>query len=145
MAIDNKTINALIAVGAQARINATSNTDEQALQVAALYRNWETIPEGTPLETGERLNYKDVLYKVLEPGHNKQNTWPPDTSASLYTPVAAPGEGTKDNPIAWVPGMESEKDKYYTDEGVLYIGLEDSGVGLQGQPKDLPRYFEQVV
>lgn len=133
-----------------ARFLATTFTDEQAIQVPTLYLEFTEVPEGTTLYDGkdgvhpvDRLRYNGTLYKVIST-HQKQSTWTPDTAASLYTPIGEPDEGTKENPIIWKSGMESEKGKYYLDEGVLYVGLEDSGIGLYGQPKDLARYFKEV-
>ena len=44
-------------MGKQADINASGNTDEQALEVAVLYPNWEDVAEGDALAAGERYNY----------------------------------------------------------------------------------------
>lgn len=141
--ITNETLAMLKAMKLQAVINSNNNTDEQAIDVAILYPDWESFEEGAELLKDKRVRYKDILYKVVAT-HNKQATWTPDVASTLYIPIGEPEAGTKENPIVWVSGMESEKDKYYTDEGVLYIGLEDSNVGLYGKPKDLARYFKQV-
>ena len=132
----------------QAKISAAGNTDEQAYAVKTLYDCWADIPVGTMLPAGKIVLHSDgVLYRVKEgQGHEKQATWAPDVSPSLFTPIPKASEtGTKDNPIAWVEGMESEEGKYYTDEGVLYLCIESSGIGLYGKPKDLARYFSPVV
>ncbi len=135
------------AIIGQAQISAAGNTDEQAYAVKALYDYWPDIPEGTELPAGKIVLHSDgILYRVKEgQGHKKQATWSPDTAASLFTPIPKDGEtGTKENPIAWVDGMESEEGKYYIDEGVLYQCIESSGIGLYGKPKDLARYFSRV-
>lgn len=117
-------------------------TDEQALEVPNYVEKWKADKE---YKESERLSYtvegETTLYKAIQ-NHTSQADWTPDKTRSLYMPIGKPDEGTKENPITWVSGMESEVGKYYTDEGVLYIGLEDSKIGLHGQPKDLPRYFK---
>ena len=135
------------AIIGQAKINAAENTDEQAYAVKTLYDCWADIPVGTMLPAGKIVLHSDgVLYRVKEgQGHEKQATWAPDVSPSLFTPIPKASEtGTQDNPITWVEGMESEEGKYYTDEGVLYLCIESSGIGLYGKPKDLARYFSPV-
>lgn len=121
-----------------------SLTDEEILKVPNYVEKWKA---DTEYKKDDRLGYvvngNVQLYKVIQ-DHTSQADWTPDKTASLYTPIGKPEEGTKENPIPWVSGMESEEGKYYTDEGVLYIGLEDSGIGLTGQPKDLERYFKKV-
>ena len=129
---------------AQAKINSAANTDEQAYETYALYDDWNDIPEKQFLETGKKVGYAGILYSVNAPGHNKQAAWPPDQAVSLYTPIPKNQAGTIDDPIDWVSGMESEQGKYYMDEGIKYLCIESSGVGLYAQPKDLPRYFEKV-
>lgn len=132
----------------QAKINAAGNTDEQAYAVKTLYDCWADIPVGTMLPAGKIVLHSDgVLYRVKEgQRHEKQATWAPDVSPSLFTPIPKASEtGTQDNPITWVEGMESEEGKYYTDEDVLYLCIESSGIGLYGKPKDLARYFSPVV
>lgn len=132
------------AIVQQAKINAESNTNEQAYKTYELYDNWENVPENTFLEEGKKVGYKDILYSVNTPGHNKQSTWTPDAAVSLFTPIPINQAGTINDPITWVSGMISEIGKYYADEGLTYLCIESSGIGLYAQPKDLPRYFVLV-
>lgn len=143
--ISENAVESLKALRRKGEINATGNTDEQAYEVKALYDYWPEIPDGTYLEKGKRVNHSDeLLYKVIQ-SHPKLSTMPPDTSSSLFTPIPKPGEdGTKENPISWVQGMESEEGKYYVEDDVLYLCIESSGTGLYGNLKDLARYFEKV-
>lgn len=145
--ITEKAIEKLKAMRKQAEINAAGNTDAQACETSALYEYWPDIPEGTMLEAGTIVQHSDgILYRVKEgQGHQKQSTWAPDATPSLFTPIPKPEEsGTKDNPIAWVEGMESEEGKYYISDGVKYLCIESSGIGLYGKPADLARYFQLV-
>ena len=145
--ITEKAIEKLKALRKQAEINAAGNTDVQAYETSALYEYWPDIPEGTMLEAGKIVQHSDgILYRVKEgQGHQKQSTWSPDVAPSLFTPIPKPEEsGTKDNPIAWVEGMESEEGKYYISDGVKYLCIESSGIGLYGKPADLARYFQLV-
>lgn len=141
--ITDKSISKLKSIYGQAKIDAEKNTDKQAVKVKALYPEWESIADGTTLNEGERVNYLDVLYKVLQT-HEKQSTWNPLEASSLFTPIDESHAGTLEDPIPWLSGMESEYGLYYTDEGITYLCIESSGVGLYAQPKDLPRYFEKA-
>lgn len=146
--IEEKALNTLGAMVRQVKISANKNTDSQtAYAVYDLYDYWPDIPDGTFLNEGKIVSHSNhVLYKVNKgQGHAKQSTWTPDTAVSLFTPIPKSGEdGTIDNPIEWVNGMESEEGKYYIDDGVKYLCIESSGTGLWAKPKDLPRYFKQV-
>ena len=69
-------------------MNAAGNTltDEQAVEMAALFMPWAT---DTSYATGERIRYKDVLYKCLQ-GHTSQDDWTPDVAVSLWVRVDDP-------------------------------------------------------
>ena len=141
--ITKETVNKLQAINFQAKINCAENTDEQALKVQTLYPDWKKIEEGTTLTTKDRVNYMGILYNVIAE-HKKQFTWNPKDASTLFRPTREESQGTIDNPIVWVSGMEAEKDLYYIDEDIKYLCIESSGVGLYAQPKDLPRYFQAV-
>lgn len=141
--ITDKSISRLKSIYGQARIDAEANTDEQALNVKALYPEWADIKDGETLEEGKRVNYLDVLYKVIQ-AHDKQSAWNPKDSNSLFTPINESHKGTLEDPIPWLSGMVAEFGLYYIDEDVIYLCIESSGVGLYAQPKDLPRYFEKA-
>lgn len=61
-------------------------TDEEALEVAALYPTWAS-KIGQFVTTGERLWYDTKLYKVIQP-HTVQADWTPDITPALYVEVS---------------------------------------------------------
>ena len=73
--------------------------------------------------------------------------WVPGTGTeSLYKVVQEEHEGTKDDPIPWQLNMELYNGKYYTDKGVKYLCIRDSGMGLSFALADLVSGgFVQVV
>lgn len=77
------------AIIGQAQISAAGNTDEQALEVPTLYPDYEELEEGTSLAAGDRLNYRGVLYKVLQ-AHQVQASWTPADAHSLFAKVLIP-------------------------------------------------------
>lgn len=84
--ISDKALAFLSAIMRQAEINCDGNTDEQALEVQVLYPNWDELEDGAELSAGQRVNYKNVLYKVIT-SHNKQDGWTPENSPSLFAKV----------------------------------------------------------
>lgn len=71
-----------------AEIQAESLSDERALEVQALYPEWN--PGNAAYKAGERLQYKGVLYKVIK-DNKPQVDWTPDTASSLFARVL-PGQ-----------------------------------------------------
>lgn len=61
-------------------------TDEQALEVPALYPTWRS---DVAYVTGHRVLHNAVLYKVLQ-DHTSQGDWTPDVSPSLFAEVLIP-------------------------------------------------------
>lgn len=133
---------------AKLTINTMQLTDEQALQVKDLYPAWEECI-GQSLAVGFKLQYGGDLYKVIQ-AHTAQEQWKPGTdTASLYALVGAgiaEGEhaGTKEDPIPYEQMMLIEKDKYYTQDGVLYVGIMDANTGFPNDLKDLATLVQRV-
>ena len=63
---------------------AVSFSDAQALQVSELYPDWSG--DGIIYNSGDRIRYNDVLYKVLQ-DHTSQADWTPDYASSLFARV----------------------------------------------------------
>ena len=62
-----------------------SLTDEEALEVAALFPTYASLI-GKQVAAGDRLWWNEKLYKVLQP-HIVSAEWTPDTAVSLYVEV----------------------------------------------------------
>ena len=90
-----------------------SLSDEEALEVAALYPTWISRV-GLPVNVGERLWYNEALYKVIQ-AHTVQEDWTPDVSTSLYTEVSI------EEWPAWRQPLGSE-DAYHKDDKVSHNG-----------------------
>lgn len=71
-----------------ARVFGENLTDAQALRVPDIYPEWNG--DGMGYIVGDRVRYKDILYKVLQ-NHTSQENWPPTHASSLYAKVLIPG------------------------------------------------------
>lgn len=61
-------------------------SDEEALEVAALYPTWISKID-MQVNVGERYWYDGKLYKVIQQ-HTVQSDWTPDTAVSLFVEVS---------------------------------------------------------
>ncbi len=133
---------------AVAQIQAQNLTDEQALTVKALYKNWEDDPEGYPYKESDpddkRRNYNGKLWN-LNKDHDKQADWYPGADPTLWTEIVEGYAGTFEDPIP-VPdsvttsGFEYEYGKYYREGGVVYLckrGGVSNPEGMYGQKEKL--------
>lgn len=129
-------------------INTYALSDEQAMQVKDLYPAWEDLV-GQALTAGYKLTYNGDLYKVIQ-AHTAQSDWLPSATPALYglvgTGVSTGGEhaGTQEDPIPYVQMMVLEKDKYYTQDGVLYLCIQGTITGYPNDLRDLVSLVQPV-
>ena len=126
---------------------AASLDDADALKGVQLFPRWRA---GLAVQVDERYQHEGVLYRAQQ-AHITQEGWEPPATPALWVAVAAdPQQGTVDNPIPAVRGMEYTYGLYYSDGGTVYLckrtGEEDGGtVVLQYLPHELVgQYFEEV-
>lgn len=99
-------------------------SDEEALEVAALYPTWISKSD-EQVNVGERYWYDGKLYKVIQ-SHTVQSDWTPDVSVSLFTEVSI------EEWPEWVQPIGAS-DAYMigdkiTFEGVHYVSKIDNNV-----------------
>ena len=120
---------------------ATSLSDTDALEAPVLFPSWEI---GHNYATGDRIDYNDKLYKVLQP-HTSQADWTPDTATSLYAEVGKPDQGdTPDNPIPYNNNMELFNGKYYSQNDVVYVCFRDTEIPVYNNLADLVHIYVEV-
>lgn len=109
---------------AQAQVAELS--DDEAKKVPALFPLWETEKA---YAVGDRVWYQSSLYKCVQ-AHTSQSTWNPKDAVSLWANVSEESQeadGSREHPYQWEQGMTSYEGKFYTEEGVLYLCIRDSG------------------
>ena len=110
MATKAELVNLLVEV--RPRLN-----EQLALKYSAMYPVWK---EGIAVETGQRYQYGDRLYKVGQ-AHTTQSDWTPAATPALWTVIDVVHAGTIEDPIPAVAGMEYEYGKYYIEGETVYI------------------------
>ena len=117
-------------------------TDEQALTVPKLYQDWRA---GVEYHEGARIRYEEQLYRVRQT-HTSQADWPPSVNtASLYARIDETHAGTLDDPIPYDGNMALEKDKYYTQNGVIYLCNRSTGAPVFNPLADLVGLYVEEV
>ena len=106
-------------------------TDEQALECADIYPEWDG--NGKAYETGDRLTYSEKLYKVLQ-SHTSQSGWTPTAAPSLFAEVLPGQDGTIGE---WAqPGSDNPymKGDRVTHNGKTWESTVDNNVWEPGAP-----------
>ena len=135
-----------------AQVSAQAFTDGQALLVKNIYPTFNSLVKSnyTAKDVGFKFTYDNELYKTAQPDLLFQQQYQPGVGTeSLYTHIDEQHQGTIDDPIPAKTNMEYFKDKYYIEDGVIYLctsELAKDGIVLQYMPSDLVgNYFEVVI
>lgn len=125
-------------------------SDNEAAKIPLCYPSWGSCI-GKPLpklnEQGKenRIEYQGELWKVRQDiSIVLENQLPGLETASLYERIDIEHKGTIDDPIPYDKTMTVYIDKYYMQNGILYLCIEDSGQPLYADCENLPRYFQKV-
>lgn len=131
----------------RAGINTLFLSDDVSLKLKSYYPTWKELVDAkfTAEKAGFKFTYGDDLYKTVSPNQQFLENWIPGQSTqSIFERIDETHAGTKEDPIPYKVNMEVFKDKYYTEDGILYICIEDSKQPLQNKAAELPRYFKVV-
>ena len=113
-----------------AQMQAQSLTDEQALQVKAIYPAYD--PNGVAYAKDFKTTYNGDLYKCLQ-SHTSQEDWNPENAPSLWAKVLAGQEGTGigewEQPDSTNPYMTGDRVKH---NGKTWESLVDNNVWEPG-------------
>ena len=132
--------------------------DQAAVNAPEFYPAFEDVV-GTYQKKGARVRYtvnnKPALYKLTcedqtEAGTLILESWNPVDAASIWTAIDIEHEGTLENPIPAVAGMEYVYGKYYIEGETVYIckrtGEAEGGtIVLQFLPSQLVGHYFEVV
>lgn len=108
---------------------AFTQAEFTTLAAASCFESWQA---GTSYTAGQRIEHNGVVYEVMQDVTAIENQ-PPDTAGMLavYRPLSvdpSTGEepdGTKENPYAYIEGMDVHEGSYYSYEGELWLAKAD--------------------
>ena len=104
---------------------STDVPDETALEMPDLFKTWEEVlAAGVTVAENSIINDGGTLYRVVASGGVlPQAHQPPHGEGMLavYRPIDTAHEGTLEDPIPWVYGMDCTEGKYYTYNATTYL------------------------
>lgn len=97
--------------------------DNTALEMPDLFKTWdEVLAAGAQLEANTIINDGGQLYRVVQAMTPQAHQAPHDEGMlAIYRPIDKQHAGTLEDPILYVYGMDTEKDKYYSYNGKVYL------------------------
>lgn len=105
----------------------TTLTDAQALSMPDILPTWaELLERGEKIADGVCLMKDGQCYRVMQEVIPIESQPPgADGMLAVYRPIDRDHAGTIDDPIPWVSGMNCFKDKYYSNDGEVYLCKQD--------------------
>ena len=109
------------------QINTISVDDNTAIRMKGFYPNFTDII-GQTVKQGFKFTYGDKLFKTIQAELTISEHYVPGTGTeSLYAKICEAYDGSRYDPIPYSGNMSLEKGKYYTQEGVTYLCIRDTG------------------
>jgi hypothetical protein len=127
------------------QINTLAVDDNTAIRMKGFYPNFTDII-GQTVKQGFKFTYSDKLYKTIQAELTIVAHYPPGTGTeSLYAEICETHDGSKYDPIPYSGNMALENGKYYTQEGVTYLCIRDTGNPVYNNLLDLVGLYVQEV
>ena len=127
------------------QIQAQSLDDAQALNVKAIYPQWQEII-GQTVAMGFKFQHGEKLYKTIQDNLLIQEQWiPGEGTESLYTVIDETHAGTQEDPIPYDGNMALENGKYYSQDGAIYLCNRDTEIPVYQDLKDLVGLYVTAV
>lgn len=127
------------------QIQAQSLDDAQALNVKAIYPQWQEII-GQTVAMGFKFQHGEKLYKTIQDNLLIQEQWiPGEGTESLYTVIDETHAGTQEDPIPYDGNMALENGKYYSQDGAIYLRNRDTEIPVYQELKDLVGIYVEAV
>lgn len=109
-------------------VNSVSLTDEQALTVSTLFDDWSA--DSVSYAVDKIVRYNDHIYRC-EQAHTSQESWTPDSAASLWSAIDLAGDGVE----VWTQPTGAhnayntgDKVHYPNADGPIYVSKIDGNV-----------------
>lgn len=115
--------------------------DMEALTVVALHPHWEP---GVDYPVGYIVQHGGKLWRCRQ-DHNAVDGWEPQIVASLWEQVCESHTGAEDDPIPYEGNMVLVAGLYYTQDGVWYRCIRDTGNPVYHRLEELVGLYVERV
>lgn len=130
---------------ARMTINTVDLDNNDALAVKDLHPAWETYI-GKELKAKSRVTYQDGLFRARQDINPVLENQPPSVdTAALYEEINEEHAGTAADPIPYNNNMELFAGKYYSQGGVVYKCIRDTGQAVYQDLAELVGVYVEEV
>ena len=130
----------------EAGANAVERSDADALTVKGIYPLWDNLIGNTVEKAGFRFLHDGNLYKTIPANHTFAAEWVPGVGTeSLYTCIDDQHAGTVGDPIPYEGNMELTEGLYYSQNGIAYLCIRNSGQPVYHALSELVGLYVEVI
>ena len=127
------------------QVNTLNVDDNTAFRMKVFYPSFGEII-GRTVEQGFKFTHGDRLFKTLQAELTIAAHYPPGTGTeSLYAEICETYDGSKYDPIPYSGNMALEHGKYYTQDGVTYLCIRDTGNPVYNHLSDLVGLYMETI
>lgn len=139
------TLEEVTALFVKTQINNVDIPDQTSLRMMDYYPSFVEIV-GRTVEIGFKFTYEDKLYKTIQASLLIQAHYPPGVGTeSLYERIDLTHTGVVYDPIPYEGNMELSEGKYYSQNGVVYQCIRDTGTAVYHALADLINLYVKAV
>ena len=139
------TLDEVTALFIKSQSNSVDIPDQTSLRMMEYYPTFDEII-GQTVTLGYKFVYEDKMYKTIQNDLTIQEHYTPGVGTeSLYMRLDFEHTGAIYDPIPYEGNMALEKDKYYSQNGVLYLCIRDTGNPVYHNLADLVGLYVEVV
>lgn len=120
---------------------AQSLDDATALTAITLHPAWAP---GTAYPAGHKVQYTGHLWRCMQ-AHTSQPGWEPEHAPSLWEQINETHAGTLTDPIPYSGNMALVVGLHYSQDGVVYRCIRDTGAPVYNALTDLVGLYVEIV
>lgn len=124
-----------------AAINTLDVDDNTALRWIDFYPEWS---DGAFYSVGIKVQSCDRLWRCRQ-DHTSQTGWDPQNAPALWEEVCESHSGSIDDPIPYNNNMQLDAGKYYSQDGIVYLCIRDTGVPVYNNLADLVGLYVELA
>lgn len=122
-------------------INTAKVDDNTALRMRSYYPEWQP---GQDYTVGHKVQDDGRLWRCRQ-AHSAIAGWEPHNVASLWEQVCESHTGAEGDPIPYEGNMALVAGLYYTQDGVWYRCIRDTGNPVYHALRDLVGHYVEVI
>ena len=128
----------------KAQVNTVDIPDQTSLRMMDYYPAFTDII-GQQVKQGFKFTHDGKLYKTAQALTIQEHYAPGAGTESLYTRIDVVHLGNKYDPIPYEGNMALENGKYYTQSGVIYRCMRDTGNPVYNALAELAGLYTEII